>query len=61
MLKITQAQGKGQGQCRLCKQRGKWNVQWMCFLYKIEGKDGVYCEQCKDEIKIQDFIKEALK
>ena len=42
-MKITQAQGNGQGQCALCKKRGKWNVQWMCFLYKVEGKDGVYC------------------
>lgn len=52
-MKITQAQGNGQGQCALCKKRGKWNVQWMCFLYKIEGKDGVYCKHCADELKIQ--------
>ena len=56
-MKITQAQGNGQGQCALCKKRGKWNVQWMCFLYEVEGKDGVYCENCADELKMQDVVK----
>ena len=50
-MKITQAQGNGQGQCALCRSRGKWNVQWMTFLYRVEGKDGVYCKQCVDEMK----------
>ena len=31
-MEITQAKGNGQGQCALCKKRGKWNVQWMCFF-----------------------------
>jgi hypothetical protein len=48
-MKITQAQGNGQGQCSLCKKRGKRNVQRMCFLYKIKGKEGVYCKNCADE------------
>ena len=52
-MKITQAQGNGQGQCTLCKKRGKWNVQWMCFLYKIDGKEGVYCKDCVNELKIR--------
>lgn len=56
-MKITQAQGHGQAQCVLCKKRGKWNVQWLCFLYKVEGKDGVYCKNCVDELKMQDTIK----
>ena len=55
-MKITQAQGNGQGQCALCKKRGKWNVQWMCFLYKVEGKEGVYCKNCVDELRIQSAI-----
>ena len=58
-MKITVAKGEGQGQCALCKKRGKWNVQWMCFLYKIEGREGVYCRECKNEIKLQEFIKEV--
>ena len=55
-MKITQAQGNGQGQCALCKKRGKWNVQWMCFLYKVEGKEGVYCMDCAIELKIQNLV-----
>lgn len=55
-MKITKATGNGQGQCALCKKRGKWNVQWMCFLYEIEGKDGVYCKKCADELVKQDAV-----
>ena len=56
-MKITQAQGNGQGQCALCKKRGKWNVQWMCFLYRVEGKEGVYCKACADELAIEGIVK----
>ena len=56
-MKITQAQGNGQGQCALCKKRGKWNVQLMCFLYKVEGRDGVYCKKCAEEMKMRDIVK----
>lgn len=55
-MKITQAQGNGQGQCALCKKRGKWNVQWMCFLYKVEGEEGVYCKSCIDELVTEDYV-----
>ena len=54
-MKITQAQGNGQGRCALCEKRGKWNLQWMAFLFKVEGKDGVYCQNCADELALQDF------
>ena len=56
-MKIIRAQGNGQGQCALCKKRGKWNVQWMCFLYKVEGKEGVYCKNCADELATGDVVK----
>ena len=49
-MKVTQAEGNGQGQCALCKKRDIWNVCWMCFLYRIEGKEGVYCKKCVDEL-----------
>lgn len=50
-LKITQCKGEGQGSCKRCTDNGKWNVNWMCFLYKIEGKEGCYCFDCVKEIK----------
>ena len=50
MVKITQCQGEGQGSCKRCNDKGIWNVNWMCFLYKIEGKEGCYCEKCTKEI-----------
>ena len=39
-MKITQCKGEGQGSCKRCSDRGKWNVTWMCFLYKIENYEG---------------------
>ena len=50
-LKITQCKGEGQGSCKRCTDNGKWNRNWMCFLYKIEGKEGCYCFDCVKEIK----------
>lgn len=60
-MKMTQAQGNGQGQCALCKKRGKWNLQWMDFLFRVEGKDGVYCQNCADELVLQDTIRRKLQ
>lgn len=50
MAKITQCQGEGQGSCKRCNDKGIWNANWMCFLYKIEGFEGCYCEKCVKEI-----------
>jgi hypothetical protein len=50
MLKIIQCEGNGQGSCKGCSDKGIWNRNWMCFLYKIEGQDGLYCEECIKEI-----------
>ena len=50
MVKITQCQGEGQGSCKRCNDKGIWNANWMCFLYKIEGFEGCYCEKCVKEI-----------
>ena len=49
-LKITQCKGEGQGSCKRCSDNGKWNRNWMCFLYKIEGLDGCYCSECVKKI-----------
>lgn len=57
-MKIKRAEGWGQGQCALCAKRGKWNRQWMTFLYEVEGKDGVYCEKCVKAMKIEEWRKE---
>ncbi len=56
-MTITQAQGEGQGSCALCLKRGRWNRSWMCFLYKVEGKDGVYCINCVNEMIMRDAIR----
>lgn len=51
MLKISNAIGNGQSQCKGCAEKGKWNWNWTSFLYKIEGKDGCYCWQCVMEMQ----------
>lgn len=43
MRKITKCEGEGQGECCICKANGEWSLAWMCFLYRVEGHDGVYC------------------
>lgn len=50
-MKVTQCTGEGQGSCKRCLEKGKWNINWMCFLYKIEGYDGCYCSDCVKEIR----------
>lgn len=50
-LKITQCPGEGQGSCKRCSDNGKWNRNWMCFLYKVEGREGCYCGDCIKEIQ----------
>ena len=45
-MKVTQCTGEGQGSCKRCSDKGKWNRNWMCFLYKIEGYEGCYCSDC---------------
>ena len=59
-MKITKAVGNGQTQCRGCKEKGKWNVQWTDFLFKVEGKDGCYCKECVAEIRVEEKIKKFI-
>lgn len=49
-IKITRCKGEGQGECRRCKQIKGWGLNWMCFLYEIEGYKGCYCFNCVKEI-----------
>lgn len=52
-MKVTQCTGEGMGSCKRCSDNGKWNMNWMCFLYKIEGYEGCYCSDCVKEIKAE--------
>ena len=56
-LKVTKLEGDGQAQCKGCKGKGKWNVSWCCFFYKIEGRDGAYCKDCVAEITGNEDVK----
>lgn len=51
MFKYTQAVGNGQSQCRLCRKKGIYNVNWTVFMYKIEGMEGYYCYSCVKELE----------
>lgn len=50
-MKVTQCLGEGQGGCKRCKELKGWSRTWMCFLYEIEGKEGIYCHECVEAIK----------
>lgn len=57
-MKVTKCTGEGQGSCKRCSDRGKYSRNWMCFLYKIEGKEGCYCFDCVKEIKNEEEVQE---
>lgn len=50
MEQLKQCVGNGLGFCKLCESRGKWSLNWMCFLYEIDGISGCYCWECANEI-----------
>ena len=50
-MKVTKCTGEGQGSCKRCSDNGKWNRNWMCFLYEIEGYEGCYCVDCVKAIE----------
>lgn len=50
VTKVTQCTGEGQGSCKRCSDKGKWNRTWCCFLFEIEGLEGRYCSNCVKEI-----------
>lgn len=50
-MKVTQCVGEGQGSCKRCRDKGKWNRNWMVFLYDIDGYEGHYCSDCLKEIR----------
>ena len=49
-MKYSKCLGEGYGSCTRCSEQGRWNVSWMCFLYKIENRSGCYCYDCVKEI-----------
>lgn len=51
MIKATQCQGNGQGECKRCKELKGWGLNWTSFLYRIEGYEGQYCWKCVKEIE----------
>ena len=54
MMQITKCKGEGQGSCKRCSDNGIWNIHWTCFLYKVEGLEGCYCEKCVKEMRDND-------
>ena len=55
-MKIVKCQGEGQGSCKRCTDNGKWNRIWMCFLSKIEGYEGCYCNDCVKAIQAESEV-----
>ena len=46
--------GHGQCQCDSCKQRGRYNVSWTSWFYKLEETDEhVLCSDCMTEVLVQ--------
>lgn len=49
-LRITRCVGEGQGECKRCRETKGWNRHWTSFLFKIEGFEGCYCNECVNAI-----------
>lgn len=49
-VKVFRCQGNGQGSCLRCSENGKWNREWMCFLYTVDSLPGCYCSDCVKQI-----------
>ena len=47
---ITQCKGEGQGSCRRCLQIYGWSTEWMHFLYRVEGIEGLYCSKHAEQV-----------
>lgn len=50
MITIIRCEGEGEGNCKGCDGKGIWSRYRMSYLYKIEGQEGYYCEECIKEI-----------
>lgn len=48
---MEQCKGEGQGSCKRCEEKGKWNRMWMCFLYTVKGHEGCYCYECAKKLE----------
>lgn len=52
---ITKRNGLGQTECRGCKNKGKFALNWDCFLYNFDNEP--YCFDCLME-KLEQFKQE---
>lgn len=52
---ITKRNGHGQTECRGCKNKGKYALNWDCFLYNFDNEP--YCFDCLME-KLEQFKQE---
>lgn len=52
-MKVSRCKGEGQGSCVGCNEKGIYNRNWMCFLYKIENLSGCYCRDCVNELSLE--------
>lgn len=56
---VSQCSGEGQGSCKRCEDKGKWNRIWMSLLSEIAFEEngnkttleGCYCSDCVKEIE----------
>lgn len=57
-MNVIKCEGNGQGSCKRCFDKGKWNSMWMKLLYRIEGYEGCYFQDCVKEILKENMEKE---
>lgn len=59
---VIHCKGDGQCKCKSCEEKGKWNVSWTSWFYKLsENDEGVMCRDCLTEILVQKRIDKTRK
>lgn len=58
-FEVLHCLGDGLCKCKSCEKKGKWNVCWTPWFYKLSEDDEVICEDCLREILIQRRINET--
>lgn len=57
-MTVTRCEGHGLGSCKGCLDKGLWNRNWIDLMYKIEGREGIYCSEGVKKLKEEEPCQE---
>lgn len=61
-FEVIHCLGNGHCECKSCKEKGKWSLNWTDWFYKLqENDDDVLCRECLREVLTQRRIDKIIK